>query len=146
METFSALLTLCVENSPVTGEFPSQRPVTQNLTFSLICAWIYTRLSKQSWGWWLRCYRAHYDVNVMNGWEEHESEPRFNIKTVFSRYGIPMLKIRRSQNRLIVNMGDPYTDKTSLYWDAPKNLNSQQTPHWGANYYNGNIFISQFKR
>ena len=30
METFSALLTLCVGNSPVTGEFPSQRPVTQS--------------------------------------------------------------------------------------------------------------------
>ena len=30
METFSALLALCVGNSPVTGEFPSQRPVTQS--------------------------------------------------------------------------------------------------------------------
>ena len=30
METFSALLTLCAGNSPVTGEFPSQRPVTQS--------------------------------------------------------------------------------------------------------------------
>ena len=28
METFSALLALCEGNSPVTGEFPSQRPVT----------------------------------------------------------------------------------------------------------------------
>ena len=28
METFSALLALCAGNSPVTGEFPSQRPVT----------------------------------------------------------------------------------------------------------------------
>ena len=28
METFSALLALCVGNSPVSGEFPSQRPVT----------------------------------------------------------------------------------------------------------------------
>ena len=27
METFSALLALCAGNSPVTGEFPSQRPV-----------------------------------------------------------------------------------------------------------------------
>ena len=27
METFSALLTLCAGNSPVTGEFPSQRPL-----------------------------------------------------------------------------------------------------------------------
>ena len=27
METFSALLALCAGNSPVTGEFPAQRPV-----------------------------------------------------------------------------------------------------------------------
>ena len=27
METFSTLLALCVGNSPVTGEFPAQRPV-----------------------------------------------------------------------------------------------------------------------
>ena len=30
METFSALLALCARNSPVTGEFPSQRPVTRS--------------------------------------------------------------------------------------------------------------------
>ena len=30
METFSALLVLCPGNSPVTGEFPSQRPVTRS--------------------------------------------------------------------------------------------------------------------
>ena len=30
METFSALLTLCAGNSPVTGEFPSQKPVTRS--------------------------------------------------------------------------------------------------------------------
>ena len=29
METFSALLTICAGNSPVTGEFPAQRPVTR---------------------------------------------------------------------------------------------------------------------
>ena len=29
METYSALLALCVWNSLVTGEFPAQRPVTQ---------------------------------------------------------------------------------------------------------------------
>ena len=28
METFSALLAICAGNPPVTGEFPSQRPVT----------------------------------------------------------------------------------------------------------------------
>ena len=30
METFSTLLTLCAGNSPITGEFPSQRPVTRS--------------------------------------------------------------------------------------------------------------------
>ena len=30
MEAFSTLLAFCAGNSPVTGEFPEQRPVTQN--------------------------------------------------------------------------------------------------------------------
>ena len=51
METFSALLALCARNSPVTGEFPEQRPVTPcfDVFFDLR---LNKRLSKQSWGWW----------------------------------------------------------------------------------------------
>ena len=30
METFSALLAICARNSPVAGEFPTQRPVTRS--------------------------------------------------------------------------------------------------------------------
>ena len=30
METFSVLLALCAGNSPVTDEFPAQRPVTRS--------------------------------------------------------------------------------------------------------------------
>ena len=51
METFSALLALCVGNSPVPGEFPAQRPVTRSfdVLFDLRPnKW----LSKQWWGWW----------------------------------------------------------------------------------------------
>ena len=51
METFSTLLALCVGNSPVTGEFPSQRPGTWSFDvfFDLrLNKW----LSKPSWGWW----------------------------------------------------------------------------------------------
>ena len=52
METFSALPTLCAGNSPVTGEFPAQRPVTQSFDvfFDLH---LNNRLSKQSWGCFL---------------------------------------------------------------------------------------------
>ena len=51
METFSALLALCPGNSPVTGEFPAQRPVTRSFDvfFNLH---LNKRWSKQSWGWW----------------------------------------------------------------------------------------------
>ena len=47
METFSTLLALCAGNSPVTGEFPAQRPVTQSfgVFFDLR---LNKRLSKQS--------------------------------------------------------------------------------------------------
>ena len=50
-ETFSASLALCAGNSPVPGEFPSQRPVTRSFdVFFDLC--LNKRLSKQSWGWW----------------------------------------------------------------------------------------------
>ena len=51
MESFSALLVLCARNSPVTGEFPSQRPVTRSLNVFFDLR-LNKRLSKQSWGWW----------------------------------------------------------------------------------------------
>ena len=51
MEPFSALLTLCAGNSPVTGEFPAQRPVTRNFDVFFDLR-LNKRLSKQSWGWW----------------------------------------------------------------------------------------------
>ena len=64
IEAFSALLPLCVGNSPVTGEFPSQRPVTRSLVFSLIYAWTNGWVNTRDAGG-LKCHRAHCDVNVM---------------------------------------------------------------------------------
>ena len=51
IEIFSALLVLCTGNSPVTGEFPAQRPVTRgfDVFFDLH---LKKRLSQQSWDWW----------------------------------------------------------------------------------------------
>ena len=51
METFSALLALCAGNSPVTGEFPSQRPVRRSFDVFFDLR-LNKRLSKQSCGWW----------------------------------------------------------------------------------------------
>ena len=48
MKTFSSLLALCVGNSPVTGEFPSQRPVTRSFDVFFVDLWLNKRLSKHS--------------------------------------------------------------------------------------------------
>ena len=56
MESFSALLAICTGNSPVTGEFPAQRPVTR--------AWINGWVNNGEAGD-LRRHCAYYDVIVM---------------------------------------------------------------------------------
>ena len=51
IETISALLAICAGNSPGTGDFPAQRPVTRSfdVVFDLRPN---KQLSKQPWGWW----------------------------------------------------------------------------------------------
>ena len=51
METFSVLLVICARNSPVTVEFPAQRPVTRSFDVFFDLR-LNKRLSKQSWSWW----------------------------------------------------------------------------------------------
>ena len=60
MEILSTLLALCVGNSPVTGGFPSQRPVTRSFDV-LFDVRLDKRFSKQ-----LRRHRTHYDAIVMD--------------------------------------------------------------------------------
>ena len=72
METFSALLAFCVENSPVSGEFPAQRPVTRSfdVLFDLrLNKW----LNKQSQGWWFvtpSCPLWRHYNEIMVSWVE----------------------------------------------------------------------------
>ena len=82
----SALLAICAGNSPVTGEFPAQRPVTRSFDVSFDLR-LNTRLSKQWWGWWfetpsypLRTHCSHYpNCNFVNKMENqsHSSELAF---------------------------------------------------------------------
>ena len=75
-ETFSALLALCAGISPVTGEFPTQRPVTRNFDVFLDLR-LKERLSKQSWGCWFEtllcplwrhCNVIHFAVPIFNSY------------------------------------------------------------------------------
>ena len=54
-------------NSPVTGEFPSQRPVTRSFDVCFDLR-LNKRLSKHRDATDLRCHHAHYDVTVI--WRE----------------------------------------------------------------------------
>ena len=94
METFSALLAICAGNSPVPGEFPTQRPVTRSFDVFFDLR-LNKRLSKQSWGWWFetisrplwrhrngepfwiidRLWDCHYDNLCRKIW--HHDNPRF---------------------------------------------------------------------
>ena len=83
METFSALLALCAGNSPVTGEFPSQRPVTWsfNILFDLGPN---ISLSKQLWGWWFETpsrslWRHCNDIWLCRPYIIHFAEPENTV-------------------------------------------------------------------
>ena len=81
METLSALLALCVGNSPVTGEFPSQRPATRSFDvfFDLH---LNKRLSKQSWfemlsrSSWRHCNDYHISITWSIKYVLHTSRPK----------------------------------------------------------------------
>ena len=72
METFSAFLALCAGNSPVTGEFPSQRPVTRNfdIFFDLGLNKRSSKQSRRPWfetptrSLWRHC-NYHYSIEIV---------------------------------------------------------------------------------
>ena len=78
METFSAFLAIFAGNSPVTGEFPSQRPVTRSFDIFLDLR-PNKRLSKQRWGWcfetparplWRHCHGLHVSPKFDAGFHD----------------------------------------------------------------------------
>ena len=76
METFSALQAICAGNSPVPGEFPTQRPVTRSFGV-FVDLHLNTRLSKQPWGWWFETpswslWRHHNEYNGFHHGDMHK--------------------------------------------------------------------------
>ena len=64
METYSALMALCVGDLLVTGEFPHKGQWRWALMFSLICARINDSVNNREADE-LRRHHAHYDITVM---------------------------------------------------------------------------------
>ena len=69
--------------------------------------------------YWSNVYLAKIIKSyVMEEWPG----PRLNINTVFPRYWIPMLKIRRSRDRLIINISIPILVRRHLYIETAPSL------------------------
>ena len=87
--------------------------------------------------WWLSAVAPRYiTVTVYHNivvhrawlWDAQDAGPCLNIKTVFpSSMGILMLKIRRSRDRLIFNMGIPILERRHLYIEADPRSHNELT-------------------
>ena len=78
IETFSALLVLCEGNSPITGEFPSQRPVTQSFDVFFDLR-LNKRLSKQS-------RRRWFETPSRSLWRHCNVRPKSRLAVYPSHY------------------------------------------------------------
>ena len=83
METFSALLTICAGNSPVPGEFPTQRPVTRSFDVFFDLR-LNKQLSKQSRGWW-------FETLSCSLWRHRNGLPWADTKQEISKCTWPCL-------------------------------------------------------
>ena len=77
METFSALLALCEADRPITGGFPSQRPVTQSFDV-IFDLHLNKRLSKQLRRWW-------FETPSRSFWCHRNEQNRLTHLSVYPR-------------------------------------------------------------
>ena len=99
METFSALLALCAGISPVTGESPSQRPVTRS--FDVYLQRPNKSPSKQSLGWWFETPSPPLwrHCNVPKHWWPIEYHIHiWQVSPQFSSYDTCLIWICRRSN------------------------------------------------
>ena len=112
METFSALLAYCAGNSPVTGEFPGQRPVTwtydvffdSRLHQHLSKQWRHRRFETPSCSLW-RHFNPYYRPR---GW--------FKITMSSRQCRDPLCGDKAIFLRPYLHNGISYTARISLYW------------------------------
>ena len=90
METFSAFQALCAGNSPVTGEFPAQKPVTRSFMFSLICVWMNDWVNNYEAGDFRR-HGGHYGVTVM--FVSNDRIIHWRVKYILTRFGLWIYKV-----------------------------------------------------
>ena len=124
METFSALLDICAGNSPVSGEFPAQRPVTRGFDVFFDLG-LNKRLSKQSQGWWFETLSCPI-------WRQVFVEPTILFRRILTnkKYGLCFIwsvcyDIIIFRNAISPNLAP---SKTTLY---DITISTYSLTHWG---------------
>ena len=128
METFSALLAICAGNSPVSGEFPAQRPVTRSFDVLFDPA-LNKQLSKQLWGSWfetLSCSLWRH-CNEYSGF----SKRRVTQWSLFTRDPVEVLA-------WIINFIQLFTGHviTFPYWGSRETMSAKKRAHGRRSYSN----------
>ena len=128
METFSALLAICAGNSPVTGEFHAQRPVTRSFDvyFHLPPN---KRLSKQSWGWWFETQSCplwcHCNVEKLTYWAVITSGSKLQ-EQVLTYWGWDKM----AANVLRTTSNATYKFRLRLHWTLFPRVHLTIFQHW----------------
>ena len=119
METYSALLALCVGNSPVTCEFPSQRPVMRSFE-GFFYLRVNKRLSKQSLGWWFETQLWRHSNEIC--WHNADFLGCYvGDSLVLTRYGFLCISVGYIEhNNKPINHG--------WQWIFPKDIWGYETP------------------
>ena len=129
METFSVLLALCAGNSPVTGEFPSQRPVTRSfyVFFGLRLNKRWSKQSRRRWSetqslWlWRHCnahlYLINHHISIIQTMKLDTSVYRFNDLSNSNGeiYLIPVSQMRAPSGGLSRTSRKLWQDYSSCY-------------------------------
>ena len=108
--------------------FSDYRPVAafKSLRFALL----YICLSDS-----LTVTPRHHPLKLYWDWNiRRELGPYHSIKTIFPRYGIPMLKSRRSWDRLIFNIGIPRLVRRHLFYGSGHETAAVLSPGFAINW------------
>ena len=128
-----ALLALCVGNSPVTGEFPGQRPVTRSFDVSFDLR-LNRRLIEQ-------LIRRSFEMLSRSLWRDSNDYSAFEYKDSFSRYDNSYCKKNMSvMRRSYLYDENPCTDKTSSLCSndplvAIIMMKWEKLPHWYIHFW-----------
>ena len=137
MEAFSASLALWAGSSPVTGEFPTQRPVTRSFdVFFDLC--LNKRLSKQLRSWWFetpsRLLWHNCDGIWMESFNDHVYQRKMVLDGMLSLQNCPSSNLFKNSRRTNYNQksGQNYEHKNK--WLKSQTWKNVIMNAWNAKY------------